>query len=129
MIREVTINDAEAITTIYNYYILNSAATFKEQCVPVSYFEEKINTANSKFPWLVYEINNTIVGYTCSSSWKPRLGYRYTAEISIYLSAETVEKGIGTILYKELIKQLKQQNFIAKRRLIKCQIDKGYIKS
>jgi len=113
MIRKVTIEDAETITAIYNYYILNSAATFEEHCVPVSFFEEKITTADSKFPWLVYEVNNTIVGYTCSSPWKPRSGYRYTAEISIYLKHDSIEKGIGTILYTALINQLKKSNFNA----------------
>ncbi|NQY28870.1 MAG: N-acetyltransferase family protein [Flavobacteriaceae bacterium] len=113
MIRKIALEDAEAITAIYNYYILNSAATFEENCVSVSFFEEKITTSDTKFPWLVYEVNNTIVGYACSSPWKPRSGYRYTAEISIYLTHDTIEKGIGTILYNELIKQLRQQNFNA----------------
>jgi len=107
MIRKATLKDASKITAIYNYYILNSAATFEEKCVTINYFEEKISAANKKFPWLVYEENNTIIGYAYSSQWKPRSAYKYTVEISIYLNHNTVEKGIGTILYQELIKQLK----------------------
>lgn len=113
MIRKATIKDASAITEIYNYYILNSVSTFEESCIDVNFFEEKIQTTYAKFPCLVYEINNIIVGYACASQWKPRSGYRYTAEVSIYLKNNTVEKGIGSILYQELINQLKEMNFNA----------------
>jgi len=113
MIRKATIEDASAITAIYNYYILNSVATFEEKCIDINFFKEKINTTYTEFPCLVYETNNSIVGYACASQWKPRSGYRYTAEISIYLKDNTVAKGIGSVLYKELIKQLKEMNFNA----------------
>jgi len=76
-----------------------------------NFFEKKISASESKFPWLVYEINNTIVGYTCSSPWKPRPVYKYTAEIPIHLRHDIVVKEIGTILYQELITQLRLLNF------------------
>jgi len=113
MIRKATPEDASEITAIYNYYILNSVATFEEECVTYNFFEEKISAAENKFPWLVFEENNIIIGYACSSQWKPRSAYKYTAEISIYLRHDIVEKGIGTILYQELITQLRLLNFNA----------------
>lgn len=111
MVRNVKLNDAKCITDIYNYYVLNEMPTFEEKPVTTDFFKEKIENSSSKYPWVVYEIDNAIIGYACANPWKPRSGYRYTAEISIYLNPNNITKGIGTILYTELIKQLKENGF------------------
>lgn len=111
MIRAVQLSDARAITDIHNYYILNSVANLEEHCTPLSVIEERINFISSSFPWLVYEVDNDILGYAYASDWKPRSGYKRTAETTVYLKHNTAQRGIGTILYKELIQQLKDLSF------------------
>lgn len=111
MTRKATLNDVEAITNIYNYYVENKMPTFDENPVTENFFKKKISTHSDKFPWLVYELNNTVIGYAYTSPWKSRFGYRFTAEISIYLHPNNTEKGIGSLLYKELIKLLKEKGF------------------
>lgn len=111
MIRTVRLSDAEAITEIHNYYILNSVANLEEHCTPVSVIKERIKTISTDFPWLVYEHNNELIGYAFGSTWKPRSGYKQTAETTVYLKHNVAQRGIGTALYKELIQQLKCLSF------------------
>ncbi len=113
MIRNVRVEDAEAITTIYNFYVLNSIATLEEHVVSVDYYKDKIETVTQKFPWLVFEYNNEIIGYAYASSWNTRSSYSKTVETSVYVKDDCELKGIGTILYKALIDTLKNQGFCA----------------
>ncbi|WP_372767027.1 arsinothricin resistance N-acetyltransferase ArsN1 family B [Lutibacter sp.] len=113
MIRTVKLEDAQEIAEIYNYYILNSCVTFEE--IPVSNEEmgERIQAAHSKFPWLVYEKGKEIIGYAYASVWKPRSAYKYTIESTVYLKKEARKKGIGSLLYKELLMQIRDLGFHA----------------
>jgi phosphinothricin acetyltransferase len=46
-------------------------------------------------PWLVAEEAGEIVGYAYASAFRPRPGYRYTAEDSVYVADEERGKGYG----------------------------------
>jgi L-amino acid N-acyltransferase YncA len=107
MIRSVTLNDAAEIAEIYNYYILNTTVTFEEQIVSVDTMKSRIEEVTSKYSWLIYEYEGKIVGYAYATSWKPRNGYRYSVETSVYLQNGTSGKGIGSALYSELISGLR----------------------
>lgn len=111
MIRNVTLNDAVIITEIYNYYIKNSIATFDEEPVEIVYFESKIKEVTKRFSWYVFEKDNEVLGYAYANSWNTRSAYYKTAEVSVYLKPNIVNKGIGTSLYKKLINELKEQNY------------------
>ena len=111
MIRPVHYNDAQAITSIYNYYVINDTATFDEKVFEPSYFESKIKEVTKYYPWIVYELNSEVIGYAYASVWKPRSAYDKTVEVSVYLKPGTVKKGIGSILYKHLLAILKEREF------------------
>ena len=111
MIRSVTINDAEAITNIYNYYVVSHIATFVEEPVSVTYFKNKIEKITKNFPWFVFEENNRIVGYAHGNFWNTRSAYGKTAEVSIYLDVNVGGKGIGSQLYNNLIRVLIEKGF------------------
>lgn len=113
MIRSVKLSDAKTIAEMYNTYILRSSATFEE--VPVTELEMKrrIEAIYERLPWLVYEEKGEIMGYAYASDWKQRSGYLHTAETTVYLHKTITQKGIGTKLYSELLKQLEQLNFHA----------------
>jgi phosphinothricin acetyltransferase len=58
----------------------------------------------------VAEENGNIEGYAYAGAWKSRCAYRYSVEISVYLKHGSSGKGIGTALYSELLKKLKDLN-------------------
>jgi phosphinothricin acetyltransferase len=107
MLKKVKPEDAGEIAEIYNYYILNSVVTFEETPIDAEEMRSRILAHISKYPWFVYEIENQIVGYAYAGVWKTRSAYNQTVESSVYLKQSAINQGIGTILYIELIKQLK----------------------
>jgi len=108
LIRKVTIQDAQAITDIYNYYIKNSVATLEEKTVSSYFFVDEISSITKKLPWFVYETDGKILGYAYAGKWKVRSGYKKSVALTVYLHPEATKKGIGTALYKAVIDEIKK---------------------
>lgn len=113
MVRTVRLEDAEAICDIYNYYVEHTIITFEEAPVLPAEMEGRIAQATTKLPWIVYEENKQVEGYAYASEWKSRCAYRYSLETTVYLRKGREGKGIGSILYSELIELLKKKNYHA----------------
>ena len=111
MIRPVKIADAEQICTIYNHYVINTTATFEEEEVAADEMKARIKHLTRRFPWLVYEVANEIKGYAYATDWKTRTAYRYSAETTVYVKSDSIGKGIGSTLYRELISQMKSLSY------------------
>ena len=101
MIRTVNSGDAKALCIIYNYYVENTAVSFEEQPVSVADMQERIKKA--VLPWLVYEMDETAVGYAYASQWKTRSAYRFTVETTVYVEKTAVNQRIGRQLYEALL--------------------------
>jgi len=108
MIRPIEIEDAKSIAEIYNHYIVNTVVTFEVSPLSTQEMEERILNNNTNLPWLVYENNSQIMGYAYATDWKTRRAYKQTVETTIYIKAHENGKGIGSILYSELINQLRK---------------------
>ena len=106
MIRHATTADAESICDIYNYYVLNTIVTFEEEPVTVQDMQGRIETTTEKYPWLVYEEGNQVMGYAYAALWKSRCSYRHSLESTIYLRIGQERKGIGKALYGALFEKL-----------------------
>ena len=113
MIRNVHPKDSEEIANIYNYYINNTIVTFEESQVMPDDIKEQILLVTQKLPWIVYEEGNKIIGYAYASEWKSRCAYKYSVETTVYLKHKHEGKGIGTLLYIQLIDTLKELGFHA----------------
>ncbi|GKX29454.1 N-acetyltransferase [Vallitalea longa] len=111
MIREVKLSDAQSICDIYNYYITNTVITFEEEIVTTQQMIDKIKQISDKYCFIVYEHKNKVIGYAYASKWRERSAYRFCVESSIYVNKNCDHKGIGTILYIELINRLKKLNY------------------
>ncbi|HEX2529944.1 MAG TPA: arsinothricin resistance N-acetyltransferase ArsN1 family B [Burkholderiaceae bacterium] len=114
LIRPASEDDAEAISRIYNHYILHTCITFEEQPLSPAAMADRIGEVQAGgFPWLVAEDAGGIAGYAYAAKWRTRPAYRYSAESSVYLSPAAAGKGYGTHLYSELIHLLRQQGIHA----------------
>jgi L-amino acid N-acyltransferase YncA len=56
-------------------------------------------------PFLVAELEGYVVGFCYASQFRPREGYRYTVEDSIYVRADCIGHGVGKMLLAELISE------------------------
>ena len=59
-------------------------------------------------PFVVYEINEIIIGFSYLSTFRDRSAYRFTYENSIYVKKNSEKKGIGFKLLSFLIKESKK---------------------
>ncbi|MGB5417847.1 N-acetyltransferase family protein [Algibacter sp.] len=108
MIRVLNIKDAKELLDIYNYYVLNTTATFDIEPIKIEAFTEKLVLISSEYPFIVYEEENEILGYAYGSQFRPRAAYNYVAESTVYVKHTAHGKQIGTKLYAELIRLLKE---------------------
>jgi L-amino acid N-acyltransferase YncA len=114
MIRFAAETDAQAIVDIYNYYIANTIITFEEQPITANEMARRMREiAAASLPWLVSELDGKLVGYAYASRWKGRSAYRFAVECTVYLDQAFVGKGLGSELYRELIKELKARGIHA----------------
>ena len=113
-IRVATLEDAQELLNIYEYYVLNTAISFEYEVPTVHEFEARIQNTLLKYPYLVAEVvsenQNDIIGYAYASEFKSRPAYDWAVETSIYIKNGLTKSGVGKKLYQELEKYLKMQN-------------------
>ena len=111
-IRDADPEDANKLVEIYSYYVLNTAVSFEYEAPSVAEFENRIKTTKEKYPYLVCLLNDRIVGYAYAGPYSLREAYNWTATTSIYVDKDYRSQGIGSLLYKELEKRLKEQDIV-----------------
>jgi len=111
-IRIATETDAEEILAIYEKYIKETAITFEYDVPSIEEFRGRIRHTLERYPYLVAEKNEKIVGYAYVSPFKERVAYDWAVETSIYVDMEQKRGGIGRRLYEELETILKQQGIL-----------------
>jgi phosphinothricin acetyltransferase len=113
MIRDVNLNDADALTTMYNHYIKTSGVTFEETTISSDEMRSRIKKIHftNDFPFLVYEEDGEVIGYAYATTFRERVAYRFTVESTVYVDPKHFGKGIGRKLYQVLIDQLKEKEY------------------
>lgn len=112
-IRLAKLADSSAIARIYNNYILKTTITFEEAPIARQVFEERLAALLSAgFPWLIVESGGKVAGFAYASPWKDRQGYRFSVETSIYLEPSYLGGGLGTLLYRTLMDELRQRGMV-----------------
>jgi L-amino acid N-acyltransferase YncA len=110
-IRRALEADANRITEIYNWYVLNTIITFETASVSPNEMTERIQERIDNYDWLVGEVNHRIVGYAYYGSFRPRAAYGHTVESTVYLSQESIGNGFGRRIYSALIQSATEKGF------------------
>lgn len=114
MLRPATPADAAAIAAIYNHYVLHTIVTFEEEAVTADEIAVRIREVQGAgIPWLVWEENGRVRGYSYASKWKSRCSFRYSLETTVYLDKDATGRGLGRKLYTALIDALRGQKYHA----------------
>ena len=107
MIRAAAPADAGAIARIYNHFVVDTIVTFEEAPVAADDIAARIaEVKQASLPWLVTEVDGSVIGYAYASAWKGRCAYRYSAEATVYLDPACTGQGYGTALYWALLDEL-----------------------
>ena len=109
MIRDVEKSDSAAIARIYNHYIKNTIITFEEAEVTPDEISGRIEKLlSASLPWLVAEEKGSVLGYVYAGKWRGRSAYRFSVESTVYVAPASKGRGIGSLLYRELLSMLEQ---------------------
>ena len=111
-VREARTDDAERLVRIYSHYVLNTAVSFEYNAPSVSEFENRIRRIKEKYPYLVCLKGDTIAGYAYAGAYGTREAYAWTVTTSIYVDRECRRQGIGSLLYQELERGLKDRGIV-----------------
>ncbi|HEX7159489.1 MAG TPA: GNAT family N-acetyltransferase [Edaphobacter sp.] len=108
-IRPATAADSAVIADIYAHYVLTSTATLElEPPGTMEIAKRMADVASRGLPYLVAEVDGQIAGYGYAGAFRPRPGYRFTVEDSVYLRPEFGGRGLGRLLLGELIRASKE---------------------
>ena len=104
IIRAAQPSDLPQIRDIYNYFIRNTAITFDDRPLPLSYWQEHLEMLEKLgLPFLVLTSQSEVIGFAYLQPWRQKSGYQKIVENSIYLSAPATGKKHGTKLLGALI--------------------------
>jgi phosphinothricin acetyltransferase len=96
--------DVPDIARIYGHHALRGLASFEEVTPAVEEMARRRADILSKgFPYLVAEEAGQVVGYAYCSAYRPRSGYRFSVEDSIYVAPGRGGAGIGSLLLPRLV--------------------------
>ena len=110
-IRTASETDASAIADIYNHYVESTIATFEEQPVTGEEIEGRMrNVQEASLPWMVALVGGKLAGYAYATPWKSRSAYRFSVELSAYVSPDFFRRGIGSRLYAALLPDLQRRD-------------------
>lgn len=110
--RLATRADAEAIQRIYRPIVSETAISFETTVPSVSEIRQRIESTTEQYPWLVYEQDGAVQGYTKAGPHSGRGAYQWTVHLSVYVADHVRNEGIGSALYTSLFSALRLQNFV-----------------
>jgi phosphinothricin acetyltransferase len=104
LIRAVEDADIPAVARIYGHHVLTGFGSFEETAPTAQAMTDRIAAVRRlDLPWLVAEEAGEVVGYAYASAFRPRPGYRYTAEDSVYVAPGASGRGVGRALLSAVI--------------------------
>ena len=108
-VRHATESDVPAMLEIYNEIILNTTAVWHNEPHTLQMRQEWFALKTEQgYPVFVAEQNGVITGFSTIGPFRPWVGYRFTVENSVYVSAENRGKGIAKLLMPPIIEAAKQ---------------------
>ncbi len=110
-IRSATEGDAPACLAIYRPFVEETAISFEMVAPSVEDFAGRIRKSLSEWQWLVAERDGQCLGYAYGSMHRERAGYRWSVEVSAYVSPSHHRQGIGRALYLKLFEDLTQKGY------------------
>jgi phosphinothricin acetyltransferase len=111
-VRSATATDLAALNDIYNGYVAEAHYTFDVEPMTIDarseWFTHYDTTGRHRI--VVAVSGGHVIGYACSSRFRPKAAYETSVETSVYLAPESVGRGAGSRLYEELFKQLEGED-------------------
>lgn len=111
-LRSATLADIPAIQQLYALEVREGVATYEYDAPDEAEMARRMRelVANG-FPYLIAELDGVFAGYAYASSYRSRIGYRWTVEDTVYVAPAAQGKGIGRALLTELMRDCESLGF------------------
>ena len=112
LIRDVdATQDAAACAAIYAPSVTHGVASLEEVAPDAAELGRRIRAVTAGFPWLIAELDGAIAGYAYASQHHARASYRWSADVTVYVSGAHHRRGVGRALYQRLLELITQQGY------------------
>ncbi len=113
IIRPVQPNDdAPAITAIYREEVLHGTASWEYDPPDEAEMTRRMNAVLAQgYPYFVALADGVLAGYSYASTYRPRIGYRFTCEDSIYVHNAYRGQGVARALLATLMSECAQRGY------------------
>lgn len=96
--------DLPAIQAIYAHHVRHGLGTFEETPPSLEDMTQRWRSVvDAGMPYLVCTTGADVVGFAYAGFYRPRSGYRFTVEDSVYIAPGAVGRGYGRQLVAALI--------------------------
>ncbi len=110
-IRAAVLDDIPSILEIVNHYIAHDTCIYdiepRSLEFQIAWFESQMSLGN---PVLIAEENSKLLGFASYSQFRPKVGYKFSMEHSVYLHPTEKGRSLGRVLMLALIDCAKEQN-------------------
>ena len=111
-IRPAALSDIPAITRIYAHAVTHGTASFELEAPTEADMRKRMETLLAgRFPYIVAELDGTVVGYAYAGPYRARPAYRFTVEDSIYVDPNIQRRGVGRALLARPIVECEKRGF------------------
>lgn len=110
-IRPARVDDAAAIQAIYAPIVADTPISFEIDPPDVAEIERRIVTTQARYPYLVADGEEILLGYAYASEHRSRAAYRVSVDVTCYVAEAARRAGVGRALYAALIAALGQAGF------------------
>jgi L-amino acid N-acyltransferase len=102
-LRDATAADVDAINAIYNHYVATSTCTYDRDPRPAEAAAAWFAAHGPAHPVTIAEVGGAIVGWGSLSPFRPRWGYRFTVEDTVYVRHDHHGRGVGRAVLADLV--------------------------
>ena len=103
--------DAAACAAVYAPYVRDTPISFEEDPPDQVEMRRRIETTSARYPGLVAEEEDRVLGFAYASPHRERAAYRWAVDVAVYLDPTQHRRGIGSELYRALFDRLARQGF------------------
>jgi phosphinothricin acetyltransferase len=111
-LRPATPADAPGVAALYAPVVRDGHASFEDAPPDAAEMAGRIARTLDGLPWLLCEGEGGVLGYAYAGPHRSRPGYRWSAEVSVYVAAGAHRRGIGRALYTALLGLLTAQGYV-----------------
>lgn len=110
-IRLATADDAARVQAIYAPIVRDTAISFEVDPPGVPEMGRRIAHTLVTLPWLVSERDGETLGFAYAAAHRARPAYRWSVDVSVYVTGHARRAGVGRGLYVPLLALLTAQGF------------------